>query len=314
MPELPEVETTVRGLKNEVAGKKITDFWTDWPKYYEKGKLKKNGARFRRCVVGKSIEKIERMGKNIIIHLSENKAVLIHQKISGHLLVGNWEKGGDKQSNKKWAKEKIVPQTKEGVLWDEKNRFIRFIFYLEDPNRPKELSLKKQLAFSDLRRFGKIICGTKEEIMGLPEIKSLGLDPTKIVFQRFNDLFKGKKTKIKPLLLNQNFVAGIGNIYSDEILWRAKIHPATPANKRDEAKRKKIFTATKKVLERAIALGGTSTDDYRSPEGKKGGFGKRLMAYQRTGQPCLRCETPIKRIVMVGRGTHLCPHCQKYGK
>lgn len=314
MPELPEVETTVRGLNKKIIGKKIKDVWTDWPKYFKKGPkranhISKSEKEFLLCVKGEEIVGVRRIGKNIIIELSNEKALLIHQKMSGHLLVGRWKRvDGDfdapSEVSEKWEDETWVPNTDyESHLWNEKNRFIRLIFFLDDG---------EMLALSNLRRFAKVLCGGKREILELPDIVELGPDPLSPDFNvdDFKNLFVGRRGRIKSLLLNQKFLSGVGNIYSDEILWRVRVHPLTAADRLKEKDLENMYDALVDVLKKAVQLEGTSIDDYRRPDGVKGGFEKELDVYFQEGKECPRCGDEIERIKVGSRSARLCPTCQ----
>lgn len=320
MPELPEVETTARGLNKKVLGLKILDFWTDWPKYLKTPKTERD---FKKCVKGKKILDFNRRGKNLLIKLSGNTTILIHQKMTGHLLYGKWEKGSDvKVKDKKlleklgvgWEKEKWLPTPFSGDLTDPKNKFIRSIFFLDNG---------KMLALSDLRRFAKIMCGPTEEIMSLPEIKSLGPEPLEksFTFAKFKRLIKGdpeakirgKTGKIKQVLMDQNFIVGVGNIYADEILYLAKIHPLSKVEKLKDTQLKAIYNQMKKVLTKAVKTRGTSIDDFRDPMGAKGKYGELLLVYQKTGQKCPKGHK-IERIRINSRSSHFCPKEQKLYK
>lgn len=290
MPELPEVETIVRELKKKIAGRKIVDIWTDWPKTV---KFPKNAAKFKREIVGRKIGKIERRGKNILIFLSGGKLLLVHQKLTGHLLVGKWK-----------IENGLCRPLIKGPLEEKVNNYIHFIFFLDDKN---------QLALSDLRKFAKIMAGPEEEIMALPDLKKLGPEPLdkKFTFERFKEVLAGKKGKIKPVLMNQEIIAGIGNIYSDEILWQAKVHPLNEVQKLKENELKAIYRAMRDIFKKSIALKGDSMSDFRDTSGRKGRYQEFHKAYQRTGEPCSRDNTPIKKFKLGGRSGHYCPTCQK---
>lgn len=309
MPELPEVETTVRGLRREIVGLTIKNFWTDWPKYLKLPK--QNPKLFQKHISNKKITAVKRHGKNILIYLNNTHLLLIHQKLSGHLMVGSWlkaETSKAKQNLQKlascWSLQKWLPCETQGFSADPKNRFIRFIFFL---------SRGRMLALSDLRRFAKIMCAEKDAIEGLPDLKKLGPDPLnkKFSFNQFQKIFTQRKGVIKKLLLDQNLVSGIGNIYADEILWSAQIHPLKPVEKLSSQELKRIFVFIKKILPKAIKKGGTSMDDYRDVHGQKGNYEKYLLAYQKTNKPCQRCQTKIQRIKIGLRSSHFCPKCQK---
>lgn len=306
MPELPEVETTVRGLRRTVIGEQVINVWTDWPKYF---KPHKKETLFKKEVLGRTIKNIRRIGKNILIEISDNRVILIHQKMSGHLMVGRWISNSPRNKafvsglGPAWTNQKWLPAEKLSKFSDLKNRFIRFLITFKSG---------KMLALSDLRRFAKIAAGPKKTILNLPNILNLGPDPTskKFTFNAFKKIIKNKKTSIKKTLLDQTVINGIGNIYADEVLWLSKIHPQKLASNLPNSELQKLFSAIKKILPVAIKNRGTSMDDYRDVYGAKGFHERHLSAYQKTNRPCLRCKTPIQRFKISGRSTHFCPKCQ----
>ncbi len=285
MPELPEVQTIVSDLKKVLPGLKITGFWTDIAAF----------KKIEKSVVGRKITGIERRGKNILIGLSDNLTLLIHQRMTGHLLYGLF---GFAQGV--WKAKEAGP-----LRDDPQNRFIHLVF---------SLSGGKQLALSDLRKFAKVFIAPTEKLNQLPDISKLGPEPlkTSFDFRKFKSAFENRRGKIKQILMNQEIIAGIGNIYSDEILWEAGIHPLKPLEKLNEGELKKIFNAVKKVLERGIKAKGDSMSDYRRPSGEKGGYQKIQNAYQKTGEKCKKGDGGIiKRIKIAGRSGHFCPIHQK---
>ncbi len=301
MPELPEVETIARGLNQKLRGRKITGLWTDWPKYF---KRPLGEAAFRRHVAGKKITGVSRRAKNVFIHLSDNHLLLVHQKMTGHLMVGRWKPFKKQKVEEVWAGQKWIPEPPRGPLMDPMNRFIRLVFFLENG---------EMLALSDLRRFAKVLCGPEEEILDSADIRKLGPEPLdkKFDYPKFRELFENKKGRIKQVLMDQNFISGIGNIYADEILWLSKINPLKRAESLKEKDLKTIFKNTRFILKKALRLRGTSIDDYRDTEGRRGGYDKVRYVYQREGEPCPRCSTKIKRFKIGGRSAHFCPKCQK---
>ena len=290
MPELPEVETIVRGLKSKVLNRTFVDVWTDWAKITKKPKYFKS---LKKEIKGRKIKEIERKGKNILFRLSGGKTLLVHQKLTGHLLFGDW-----KYKNGKWK------PLKPGPLEDPMNRFLHLIFWLDNG---------KQLALSDLRKFAKVELGNSQEIEGSEGIKNLGPDPLSkaLTFKKFKGLLQKKKGKIKQILMNQTVISGIGNIYSDEILFKAKIHPLRDVRRLKEKDLKKIYQTMKMILKKAIGLRGESISDFRDLEGRKGHFDKIRKVYRREGEDCSRCGEKIKRIKTGGRSAHFCPNCQK---
>lgn len=292
MPELPEVQTIVNDLNWKVKGLSITDVWTDWPKYFKRSSGGFDG--FKKVIKNKKIEKVWRLGKNIIFDLSDNKEMLIHQKMTGHLLVGTWSlELGTWQAKQK------------GLLTEKVNGYIHVMFWLSNG---------QMLALSDLRKFAKVLVVDKKDFNNLEDIKHVGPDPLtpKFGFSEFKSLISKKRGVVKKVLMDQNVVSGIGNIYADEILFTARVHPLKKTEELNEKELKTIFEATKKILKKAIRFRGTSTSDFRDTSGRKGRYGDVLLVYQREGEKCLRnCGGVIKRIKIGGRSAHFCPNCQK---
>lgn len=287
MPELPEVQTTVSGLKKKVLSRAFIDVWTDTEKLVKKPDFK----NFKKEIKNKKIKNVFRRGKNIIFELSGGYFLLAHLKMTGHFLYGSWERKGEK-----WAS--LV----KGPLEDKYNGYIHLIFFLDN---------KKMLAFSDLRKFGKIMLLSKEELER--ELGVLGPEPLskEFIFKKFKNILKNKKGRIKQVLMNQEVIVGIGNIYSDEILWQAKINPEKDASKLLLKELKKIYLAARYILKNGVELKGTSVSDYRDINGEKGLFGRVIKVYGKEGQKCPRCKDIIKRKKIGGRSAHFCPSCQK---
>ena len=268
MPELPEVETTKRFLEKKVLFRTFLNVWTDLEKFK---KLKKQ-------LRGKKIKKVWRRGKNIIFELFDGYSLLIHQKLTGHLLYDKWN-----------AKDKA-------------NTYIHLKFFLDNG---------KVLALSDLRKFAKVELWKTEELK--KKLSSLGPEPLKdnFTFKKFKEILTDKKGKIKQVLMDQKIIAGIGNIYSDEILWQAKVYPFKDVSKLTERKLREIYQAIREILKKSIKLRGESISDYRDPAGRKGRFDKLRMVYRREGEKCGRCGAKIKRAKIGGRSTYFCFKCQK---
>jgi formamidopyrimidine-DNA glycosylase len=293
MPELPEVETIVQDLlkaKPKILGSKILDFWTDWKKMI---KRPKSLEEFRKELIGKKILDIKRRAKNILFFLEKDRTLLIHQKLTGHLLYGKWKK-----KNKEWEAEIEGP-----LKSDPQNRFIHFILFLSNG---------WQIALSDLRKFAKIELLDKEELE--KELAQLGPEPLdeSFTFEKFKEaILKKKKGKIKQVLMDQKVIAGIGNIYSDEALWMAKISPFRKVSEIKEEELKKLYLAIKKVLEIGIQLHGESISDFRRIDGSKGEFDEWRKVYRREGEKCKRCKGKIVAKKLGQRTAHFCPICQK---
>lgn len=292
MPELPEVTNIVFGLNKKVKGLVIRDVWSDWTKTIKSHSFED----FRKHIIGKKILSSERIGKNILMYLSGDKTILFHMKMTGHLLYGKW-------TIKTEDGKKIWRPEKDGTpLSDPYNRFLHIIFKLSNGN---------QLAFSDVRKFGKVVLLEKGKEFESKDLKNLGPDPMKENFN-FSDfkkaISKKKDGAIKQILMTQEIISGVGNIYSDEILWRAGIHPKERLAKLSEDDLKKIFDATKEILSKSIRLGGDSMSDFRNIEGEKGGYQKCHLVYRQTGKKCNRklCCGKIIRTKVGGRSAHFC--------
>ena len=299
MPELPEVTTTVRGLNEVLPNLKITAVWSDYflrtkNKRKDTIKNKKFFEYFKKEIVGEKVRNVERRGKNILIHLANNKTILIHMKMTGHLLYGPYIWNG-----KEW-------KTKNKILDDPFNRFIHLLFGLSD---------RKHLAFSDMRKFAKVTLFETDKKDSFVDLVGLGPEPLEnLSFETFKkQLQKKLNGKIKTVLMDQTIIAGIGNIYSDEILWETEIHPERKVSNISEKEMKNMWQNTKKVLVKGIKMGGDSMSDYRNIHGERGGFQNSHKAYKRTKQKCLKkgCGGLITRKIVAGRSAHFCNVHQK---
>ena len=271
MPELPEVETIVRGLKKTVLGKKIKSI-----KLIPSRVLHSNLSFFKENLINRKIIGVKRRGKNIILLLSSGNLLLIHLGMTGNLI------------------------------------------YLKKPALLKkhdhlnmEFSDKSQLRYNDPRKFGKFKLVKSSQIENIEDLKSLGPEPLEITENDFVRLVQTRRGRIKSTLLNQKFIAGIGNIYADEVLFEAKIHPEERACNISLNRLKKLHQAIQKILKKAIKSGGSSIDNYLDLEGRQGLFQLQHKAYGKKGKPCPRCGTKIKRIVVNQRSSYFCPKCQR---
>jgi formamidopyrimidine-DNA glycosylase len=286
MPELPEVETTVRQLQRKVRGRTFIDVWTDFKKII---KRPSSLEKFKEMMKGRKIQRVWRRGKNIIFDLSSHYSLLVHQKLTGHFLLGEWGKKGN------------IWQPPPGPLSDKVNTYIHLLFTFDNG---------QQLALSDLRKFAKAELFNKNELK--EELSSLGPEPLDESFtlETFKKILRRVRGKIKQVLMDQTVIAGIGNIYSDEILWQAKTHPFKETSQLSEKELRNIYQAMRKILPLAIKLCGESISDYRTLSGEAGFFDKARKVYRREGEKCSRCGKIIKRIKLAGRSAHFCPNCQ----
>jgi formamidopyrimidine-DNA glycosylase len=291
MPELPEVQTTVDGLNNTVKGKIITDVWND---------IAKNVAffkNFKKTIVGAKIIKAERRAKNIFIHLSNKQSIWIHMKMTGHMMYGSYVFD---TKTKQW-----VPSAREknNALRDPYNKYLHTVF---------SISSGKQLVLSDVRKFAKVTIVPTEAIDTVLHVGPEPLTKEFTVAVCTEQLLKRPNRPIKEVLLDQKIISGIGNIYSDEALWLAGIHPLRLVKDISKVEMKKLYGSIKIVLEKGINFGGDSTSDYRDINGKRGTFQAAHNAYRMTGTPCKKKDGGvITRIPFKGRGAHFCPVHQK---
>lgn len=303
MPELPEVQTTVGYLNKKLVGLRFKDVWTDWPKTFRRAGGFEN---FKKAIKGKKILSVKRRAKFIVIDIEGQFSIFIHQKLSGHLLYGKWKWVKGEKGEPGLAadgKGKWVSALPGAIKDDRENGYIRTLW---------DLSNGWQLGFSDLRRFGAVILVKDNDVSKLPEIRKLGPEPLDIALKQFRELFHNKKGRIKQVLMDPFFIAGIGNIYADEILWATGIHPLSRAENLTEKDIANIYREMQRILKHAIKLGGSSVDDYRMPSGEKGGYQDIKKAYQREGEKCEKRDGGvIKRIQFGGRSSHFCPKHQK---
>ncbi len=305
MPELPEVHTTVLGLNKKLKNLTITDVWSSYNSPSHKGKSNIKNLEyfkdFKKAVTGGTFVKAERRGKNILIELSNGHTVLIHMKMTGHLLYGNYS------FNKKGSK---WTTTDRGPLEDPFNQHIRLVF---------SLSNGKHLAFSDLRKFAKVFAIPTKEIPELPDLLDIGPEPLEksFTFEKFRERLSLRPNwPIKQTLLDQSVIAGIGNIYSDEMLWSSRIHPFSKTSRIPQDFLKDLYKQMKIVLEKGINFGGDSDSDYRNIDGKIGEFQNKHHTYRHTGEVCARprCGGIIERKKLGSRSAHFCPKHQKLFK
>jgi formamidopyrimidine-DNA glycosylase len=281
MPELPEVETIARGVNERLRGDRIVQAWFG----SHREPFKNSQTRQAKGLEGRAILGVKRIGKHIVCDLgpversnpNNSKATtlaqwIVHLGMTGRLLV----------------------TTPDGPV---------------APHTHARLGLAsgRELRFVDPRRFGRL---EFRDLSRTADFASPGAEPLSIVTDDFAALFRGRRLAIKAALLNQTLLAGVGNIYADESLFRAGIRPRKMAGRLTKRELERLRLALKGVLEHAIQLGGSSVSDYVDAEGVRGFFQLEHCVYMRTGLACRQCGTPIRRIVLAGRSTHYCPKCQ----
>ena len=276
MPELPEVETVIKGLRPLVTDKVVTGV-----EIREKNMIaypKNDIETFKNSLIGSKIEAINRRGKYIIIELDTDKNMVIHLRMTGNLLVKEVKEFRDKHTH--------------------------VIFSLNDG---------QEIRFNNIRKFGRVYLIDKKHPEQAGGLAELGPEPLSdnLTVEDFKKLFDNRRALMKSLLLNQHFIAGIGNIYADEILFRAGVKPDRTADTLSEAEKEEIYHQMREILKKGIIYGGTSFSDYVNAFGEKGSFQEELRVHQRQGEKCYTCGKEIEKIKVSGRSTYFCPQCQK---
>lgn len=272
MPELPEVETVRRGLTKLVEGSTIKSVDVLYPKM-----VNLPPKDFENALKGKKIDRIDRRGKYLLIRLSDHLTIVSHLRMEG--------------------KYDVEP---DGAPLD---KHTHVVFHLTDG---------RELRYNDTRKFGRmnlVDTGTEMSVAGL---KTIGPEPTEqaLTLDYMTAIFKKSRKVIKPFLLDQSNIAGLGNIYADEVLWLSKINPKQPVNSLKPAQIKRLRKNIITEIQMAIDGHGTTVHSYSTAYGEAGNFQNHLNVYGKQGEPCPRCGTKIVKIKLAQRGTHYCPKCQ----
>ena len=283
MPELPEVETVARDLRPRILGATITGARVSWARTLRTH----TPEAFGEAIAGRRVEAVWRRAKQIVIDLSGDAALTIHLKMTGQLFVVP-------------AETPVDP-------------YVRLVLELADG---------REVRFRDIRKFGKIGLYGRDpvtgdlvtEVGGSAVFAALGPEPLDPAFtvRDFRRRLRKRSGRLKPLLLDQSFIAGVGNIYADEALWAARLHPLRTAGTLRPRDERHLYDEVRRILAEAVVRRGSSIDDYTAPDGD-GSMQEHLQVYQRTGEPCPRCGRPVKRIVIGARSTHFCSWCQRLG-
>ncbi|MBI3477047.1 MAG: bifunctional DNA-formamidopyrimidine glycosylase/DNA-(apurinic or apyrimidinic site) lyase [Acidobacteria bacterium] len=283
MPELPEVETIVRGLEKRVAGDTIDSVWIG----SRKQPLKSTAAKIASTLEGKRILRVHRAGKHILFDLDGPAP-------------------GEKRTRRATASNNNQPaqwivhlgMTGRMTVCEPGDEIAKHTHLIA------KLASGRELRFVDPRMFGKLGVHPGGFDPG-------GVEPLEVGEEAFVKLFRGRKTPIKSALLNQKLLRGVGNIYADEGLFRAGVRPRRRASSLTRDDLHRLYLSVREVLQEAIALGGSSVSDYVDADGEEGFFQLQHRVYGREGEPCLVCRTPVKRVVLIGRSSHYCAKCQK---
>jgi len=287
MPELPEVETVKAGLQRLLPDRVIKSVDFDWPKSFPN-----STADVKEFLIGAEVVAVTRRAKVLLIELSTKHSLVIHLKMTGQLVFrGKGERFG-------------AGHPSDSLVGQLPDRSTRVTFEFTDNSK---------LFFNDQRKFGWVRLLPTAEIPMLDFFKKVGPEPLAADFswQDMKErLLRRKNTNIKAALLDQSVIAGVGNIYADESLWGAKIHPATLVRDLSDAKFKLLHKSLRDILELSISKGGSTDQHYVDAEGKRGKYLTFANVFRKEGQPCPRCGTTIIKTRVAGRGTHLCPNCQ----
>ncbi|MBI2592252.1 bifunctional DNA-formamidopyrimidine glycosylase/DNA-(apurinic or apyrimidinic site) lyase [Candidatus Saccharibacteria bacterium] len=301
MPELPEIEIIKQGLSKLLPGRIIADVWHDWQKSFPNAP-----ADVARFLVDAKIISVKRRAKVLIIELSSGYSLVIHLKMTGQLVFVPKTSEQKAKSQKQKAEKKFGGgHPTDSLINDLPDKSTRVVIDFTD--EPK-------LYFNDQRKFGWMRLLPTVEVPQIDFMKKVGPEPLEddftvgVFIERLN---RRKSSSIKAVLLDQTVLAGVGNIYADESLFAAKIHPATPVFKVSKAKLVMLHNALRQILRTAIDKGGSTDRNYVDAKGKKGSYLSFAQVFRREGQPCPRCGTEIIKIRVANRGTHICPKCQE---
>lgn len=287
MPELPEVEIIKLGLNKLLPGRVIADVWHDWHKSFPNAP-----ADVARFMLKAKIKHVRRRAKVLIIELSSDYSLVIHLKMTGQLVYVGKRRFGAGHPTK-------------SLLGDLPDKSTRVVLDFEDDSK---------LFFNDQRKFGWMRLIPTFQVPEIDFFQKVGPEPLDDDFtvDKFIDrLMTRKNSNIKSVLLDQAVLAGVGNIYADESLFEAKIHPSTIVSAVPRIKLVTLYNALRAVFRLSIEKGGSTDRNYVSAEGKKGSYLSFAQVFRRQNQPCPRCGTDIAKIRVAGRGTHICPKCQK---
>jgi len=286
MPELPEVETVRRGLYELIIGRRVQSVDYDTAKSFPN-----SSDDVEHFLIGAEIVNVRRRAKLLMIDLSTHYTLAIHLKMTGQLVYRGATAFGAGHPN-------------DSLIGDLPDRSTRVTVTFIDRTR---------LFFNDQRKFGWMLLLPTEEVQNLDFMKKVGPEPLEDAFtlDEFIARFKRRsKTNIKAALLDQTVIAGVGNIYADESLWAAKIHPKRLVGTITKDEFSLLYDSLRRIMNLAISKGGSTNKNYVNAEGKKGSYMDFANVFRREGLPCPRCGTTIEKLRVAGRGTHICPHCQ----
>ena len=274
MPELPEVETIARSLAPRLKGRAIAGIDLVF-----RPLLRRGGRKSLEAVRGRRVLGVRRRGKMLLVELEGTRTLVFHLKMTGQFLFAG-----------------------EGT---ERDRHTRLVVRFADG--------RDELRFRDVRKFGFLLCVEGDPAASCRELACLGPEPLEVSLTEFRAILKGRRGRIKSLLLDQARIAGVGNIYADETLFEARTHPEAPAASLGAGAVERLYRSVRRVLASAVEAGGSTLKDegYMDADGNPGDFQFAHKVYDRAGEPCLVCGTPIKMKRVGGRSSHFCPRCQR---
>ena len=289
MPELPEVETYVRALNPLLSGKTILTAEVRWPRTI----AAPDASIFPDLVRGRRFASFRRRGKYMLLGLDSGETLIVHLRMTGELRIH-----APAARDQELGQAQVASAADLPIAPADKHTHVIFL-----------LETGEELRFRDTRKFGRIWLVTDEEAV----VGKLGPEPLDADFlpQLLENALARRKANIKSLLLNQSIVAGVGNIYADEALFRARIDPRRAGGQLDAREIMRLHRGLRDVLQAGIEAQGSSLQNYAPPTGGKGGFQEQFQVFRRGGEPCFHCNAPVSRIVLAQRSTHFCPECQK---
>ena len=292
MPELPEVEVTRRQLEPLLVGRRVARVYTTVPSYF----FLTPPAELRRRLRGRRFELLERIGKYLLARLDNGDRLLLHLGMTGQIF-GSGVASVRLLSSTVGAA--LKPEEQLAAFRPDKHTHLRLRFEDDGP----------EVFFRDARKFGKVQLLRAGEHSD--RLEKLGVDALAITPEAFHAATRSRGAPIKSVLLDQSVLAGVGNIYADEALYFSRIRPTRPANRLSRADCGRLVAAVKRVLRRSIETGGSSISDYVQPDGSDGEYQDERRVYDRAGEPCVQCRTPIRTRLIVGRSSFYCPSCQR---
>lgn len=291
MPELPEVEVTRRQIEGLLVGRRIARVLTTARSYF----FLTDPRRLRRGLTGRCVTRLDRRGKYLVATLDDGKQLLLHLGMSGQLFA---EGVTSPRLLSASARSALTPE-KQAAFAPDRHTHLQLCFEDGGPS----------VLMRDVRKFGKVRLLEPGE--SEPRLDKLGVDALEATAEQLFRTTRGRQIEIKGLLLDQSVIAGVGNIYADECLFRAGVRPTRRAKRVTRRECDELIRALRETLQRAIDSGGSSISDFVAPDGRDGGYQDERCVYARSGEPCPVCGTPIRKIVAAQRGTHFCPKCQR---